>query len=121
MHLFTRANLDGAQHLINAVMELTLQMALPKGLPTLHDMALGNHMRPDNVFMSALLHSSVVKCTKVLEEWPVMTDHLPIVIVANLAPEIWTETLRPKYRLANWEEFRKILSGGLVGLEVKEI
>ena len=30
VHLFMRANLDGAQHLINAVMKLNLQMALPK-------------------------------------------------------------------------------------------
>jgi len=68
MHLFMRTNLDRAQHLINAVIELNLQMALPKDLPTLCAMVSGNHMRPKNVFMSALLHSSVVKCMTILEE-----------------------------------------------------
>jgi len=29
-HLFMRTNLDGAQHLINVVIELNLKMALPK-------------------------------------------------------------------------------------------
>jgi len=34
-HLFTRANLKKTQYLINAATDLDLQMALPKGIPSL--------------------------------------------------------------------------------------
>jgi len=77
-------------------------------------------MRPDNVFMSALLHSSIVKCMTILEEQPARTDHLPIVTMVNLVPEMWTETLKPNYRQENWEEFRETLVSRLVGLDAKE-
>ena len=119
-HLFMRTNLDGAQHLINVVIELNLKMALPKDLLTLCAMVSGNHMRPDNVFMSALPHSSIIKCMTILEERPARTDHLPIVTMVNLAPEMWTETLKPNYRKENWEEFRETLVSRLGGLEAKE-
>jgi|SRR5882724_658585 len=68
VHLFTRANLEKAQHLIDAIMELELYMALPKDLPMLCTMASGNHTRPDNIFMLEVLCNTTVKCTTVPEE-----------------------------------------------------
>ena len=59
-HLFMRAKLDKGQYL--SVNELDLHMVLPKDLPTLQAMATGNHMRPNNVFMSEVLHNMLVKC-----------------------------------------------------------
>jgi len=40
--------------------------------------------------------------------------------MVNLVPEMWTETLKPNYRQANWEEFRETLERRLVGMEAKE-
>jgi len=50
MHLFTRSNLDNSQALIDILAEYDLQMALPKGIPTLQVLSTGNFTRPDNVF-----------------------------------------------------------------------
>jgi len=42
-HLFTCANLDKAQVLIDVLAHLDFQMVLPKRIPTLRAMATGNY------------------------------------------------------------------------------
>src|SRR5882724_11089540 len=101
-HLFMRANLDRAQHLIDAITEIELYMALPKDLPTLCTMASSNHMRPDNVFMSNTLCNATIKCTTMPEEQPAISDHLPIVTIVDAEPVVKAEMPRPNFRVTNW-------------------
>ena len=51
-HLFTEANLQKAQQLLDVTQDWELQMALPKDIPTLQAFGTGNYTRPDNVFCS---------------------------------------------------------------------
>jgi len=69
-HLFMRANLDRVQNVIDMLTNYDLQMVLPKNLPTLQALALGNHMRPDNVFATAALATVVMSCNTMPGEWP---------------------------------------------------
>src|SRR5882724_6646036 len=84
VHLFTKANLNRAQELIDTITELGLHMILPKDLPMLHALASGNFTRPNNVFTSEMLATAIVKCTMIPEEQPTRTEHLPIVITLNM-------------------------------------
>lgn len=45
-HLFTTANLDRAQKLLDLISEYDMRMALPKDIPTLEAMATKNETRP---------------------------------------------------------------------------
>jgi len=117
---FMQANLDKAQCLIDAVAELNLQMALPKSLPTLHAMSSGNYTRPNNVFVSSSLSAPMVYCNMVPDERPARSDHMPIVMVLNMAPTTQTEKPRANYRAADLEAVRVELAVQLEGLDVLE-
>lgn len=108
-HLFTRDNLDKAQDLINCLDELEIQMVLPAEIPTLKAFATGNLTRPDNVFASEGVASTIIECNTVAEETPPKVDHFPIVT------KISTNTLRneeriiPNFKMVDWDNFRSIL------------
>jgi len=101
-HLFTKVNLNRAQELIDAIAELGLHMVLPKDLPMLHAMVLGNHTRPDNAFASDTLAQTIVKCTMLPEEWPTRSDHFPIVIKVDMEPASHEEFSWPNYKIMDW-------------------
>ena len=50
-----------------------------KGVPTLQHMRSKRYSRPDNIFCSSLLSSSVFQCAVNAGACPVMTDHFPII------------------------------------------
>jgi len=62
-------------------------MVLPKDLPTLHMLAMGNHSRLDN-FASSMLADAVIRCSTVPEEHPVRSDHIPIVMWIDMKPTL---------------------------------
>ena len=100
--------------------DLDLQMVLPKGIPTLHAMALGNYMRPNNVFMSSSLLPSLVCCMTVPEECPARRNNMPILIVLHVPPKIQPDAPRPNYRVADWEAVREELAIKLEELDMQE-
>ncbi|KAB5587481.1 Reverse transcriptase from transposon X-element protein [Ceratobasidium theobromae] len=69
-HLFTNANMDLAQPLIDLISKRGLEMALPEDLPTLQPTATKNCTRPDNVFLSDPLISTLTSCTTVPDARP---------------------------------------------------
>jgi len=79
-HLFTRVNLVKSQVLIDAAAEFDIQMALPKNMPTLQALSMGNYMKPDNMFISTPLINHIVKCFTAPGERPARTDHISIVM-----------------------------------------
>ena len=100
-HLFTRSNLEKSQALIDALAEFNSQMALPKDIPTLQALSTGNHMRTDNVFVSSLIVSRVIRCTMQLDERTAISDHILVVMEVNLLLEEWVKPLHPNFRSAD--------------------
>jgi len=60
--LFTNANIEDANTLIELIETHEMEMVLPAGLPTLQTFRSGNFSRPDNVFCSANLLPTFVEC-----------------------------------------------------------
>jgi Endonuclease-reverse transcriptase len=69
-HLFTSANLDAAQPLLNLLAAHDMKMALPKDIPTLEAMKMKNYTRPDNVFCTSELMDAVLNCNTKPEARP---------------------------------------------------
>lgn len=83
-HLFTRANLDKAQTLLNLMASYDMTMALPPTIPTLEAKATKNYTRADNVFVTTELEEAVQFCSTLPDQCLVCTDHLPILTVLDL-------------------------------------
>jgi len=119
-HLFMRGNLEKAQVLIDALAQLDLQMALPKDIPTLQALTTGNHTRPDNTFVSSPIAGHITKCTTMLDERPVRSDHFPVITEIDTSLEKREEPLQPKFKIADWKEVRERLTEKLEGLDARE-
>ena len=91
-HLFTRVNLVKSQVLIDAAAEFDIQMALPKNMPTLQALSMGNYMKPDNMFISTPLINHVMKCYTAPNERPARSDHIPIVTELQITTVACKET-----------------------------
>jgi len=113
-HLFTRANLEKAQYLIDVATDLNLQMALPKGIPLLCALSTSNYTRPDNDFISRLLANTVTHFNTIPEEQPVRSDHMPIITQLNTSAE--AQPVTP----CNWKKVRKRLGAKLEMLQLGE-
>lgn len=61
--LFTAANLDTAQKLINMLTSHNMTMILPMGMPKLEATNLKNYTRPDNVFCNSEFGDNFTACT----------------------------------------------------------
>lgn len=113
-HLFTHANLNAAEQLIELAAQYDMEMALPPGIPTLKAFSTGNQTRTDNVFCSNTLMPAVTLCDTKPNYRPVKTDHYPIrthLELHLLHPA--TTHVRHNYRKAEWDEFRKTLRTAL--------
>ncbi|KAF8694005.1 hypothetical protein AX14_002201 [Amanita brunnescens Koide BX004] len=113
VHLFTKTNLERAQVILDLVAEHSMEMALPKDIPTLRALSTRNLTRPDNVFISSSLIDALIYCNTEPDWQPVKTDHFPIItkltmsVMANEGPD------RLNYREVDWGEFRKKLKENL--------
>ena len=104
-HLFTPANLECAQEVLNMAMAHDMEMALPKDIPTLHVLNSRNLTCTDNIFISNSLFSLLIYCNTEPEKQLVRTDHFPIVTCidvtvtpANILPHF-------NFRLTDWNKF----------------
>jgi len=52
-----------------------------------------------------------VQCNTALEEWLARSNHIPVTMVLNAAPETSTDAPRTNYRAVDWEAVRQELSG----------
>ena len=120
-HLFTRAALEAAQPLLELIGHYDMHMALPKDIPTLEACTTKNFTRVDNVFCSAGLVDTFTSCDTFPQWRPQKTDHMPIISILEIEPEIVAYVGKPNFKLTDWEEFRKTLGGSLEELEDGEI
>jgi hypothetical protein len=103
--LFTRKNLDEAQILIDFTTDWDLDMALPKGIPTLEHSRTKNLTRPDNIFMSQILTNKLTLCDVITEGRTVRTDHYPIKTVIDVSPERASYRKIQSLKKVKWEDF----------------
>ncbi|KAG9120597.1 hypothetical protein FRC07_003847, partial [Ceratobasidium sp. 392] len=117
-HLFTTANLDLAQELIDLTGAHGLDMALPKDIPTLEATRTKNHTRPDNVFLAPDLMQDLVCCNTHPDRRPPHTDHFPIYTEIQTLP-----TFAPSRKVRNFKKMdekvlRKALEEGLAVVDL---
>ena len=110
--LFSRANLDEAEILINLLADFGMDIALAPGVPTLEHMVTKNLHRVDHVFCSHDFSPRFTRCEVLPHERPPKTDHFPIVSVIDLSVQRTKEPLKRNFRDTDWVEFQK-------GLEAK--
>ena len=110
VQLFTNANIDSAQVLIDILTEHGLEMALPHGKPTYHVERNGNWTRPDNIFCSPSAIDVLTRCTTVPEDWPSGLDHLPIDMHFELPIIVNEPTESVNYGGADWDTYRERLT-----------
>jgi len=115
--LFTREATIAAELLIEAVAEIGLKLALPRGLPTHHHSATKRWSRLDQVFISEHSVSMVTACNTLPDHRGINTDHLPILTELNLATDILEVNPIPNFREVDWDEFQKALSVHLEAVE----
>ena len=111
--LFTRQVLREAEGIIDLIAEYDMEMALPKGIPTLQHMRSRNYSRPDNVFCSTTLRPYVVKCKVEAQLRPPSTDHFPILTQIDLPQSRIPPDPSFNFRAADWDEFRQALANRL--------
>ena len=78
IHLFTQQAITQANTLIKLIANYDLDMALPKGIPTLRHMVTKRYSRPDNVFATNGLADHITVCKVDPTSRPPSTDHFPI-------------------------------------------
>ena len=85
VRLFTRQATRDTERLIELLAEFEMQMALPKGSPTLQHMRSKKYSRPDNVFNTPGLMDLITKCEVDPSARPPATDHF-LIITSILLP-----------------------------------
>ena len=107
--LFTREATKVAEILIEATIEVGLEMILPNSIPThIHNVSK-KWTRLDNIFISEHSLNLVTICDTVTSKRGINTDHLPILSKLNLETAIAKESAIHNFREVNWEEFNNKL------------
>jgi hypothetical protein len=117
-HLFTAANLDAANNLINLVNMYNLVQVLPPSLAILEASNMKNLTRPDNVFCSESMEQCFTECNIKYHLRPVITDHFPIISTLDLQPNCINTTLKPNYRDVDWDVFNATLANKLDSIPI---
>ena len=105
-HLFTAAALREADKLLMLLADYGMEMALPKGIPTLEAMASKNWTRLDNVFCSDNLGEKVMRCTTDPRLRGPGTDHVPILTTLELSIDRVESVPSYNFWAVEWDKFR---------------
>ena len=109
----SNAHLTSPDRLLNPLLDLIINMrleqALPKDTPTLQARNGGRWTRPDNVWRNAESPSTIITCDVQSNLLPTKTDHLPIVTILDLQYHPITTPRRFNFKRANWEKYEEIL------------
>ena len=98
--------MDQANTLIELITNYDLDMALPKGIPTLCHMVTKRYSRPDNVFVTNGLANLITVCEVDPMSRPPCTDHFPIITNIQL-PQLKASTqVIYNFKNADWTAVR---------------
>jgi len=118
--LFTSANINAADILIDALADYGMDLALPPGIPTLEHFVTKNLHRVDQVFCSQDLLSHIDQCHTMPECRPPKMDHFPIKTVLSLDMARNDEIPGFNFRKTNWQDFQEHLGNKLEALHLRE-
>ena len=113
-HIFTVAALREADKLLMLLADYGMEMALPKGIPTLEAMATKNWTRPDNVFCSDNLGDKVITCMTDPRLCGPGTDHVLILTTLELPVEQVDSTPSYNFQAVEWDKFHEELARRLL-------
>ena len=102
--------------LLDLIVNMRLEMALPRDTPTLEAHNSGNWTRPDNVWRNADAPSPFISCNVDPTIRPAITDHLPIVSVLDLTYIPCKRVERYNYKKVDWKAYREALENNLTEL-----
>ena len=108
-HLFTQQASRAAEGLIGLLATYDLEMALPKGIPTLQHMVTKRYSRPDNVFNTPGLSGLITKCAVDPSVRPTSTDHFPITTNITLTQDRVAAQPSHNFREVDWDVFKQKL------------
>jgi len=114
--LFTPKVMHAAEVLIEAVVDVGLELALPSGTPTHQHNITKSWSRLDQVFLSEHTEHMLISCDMQTDLQGILTDHLPIITVLDLQMEPATDIPFTNFREVDWEEFGLALETHLLGL-----
>ena len=107
------AHLTSPDRLLNPLLDLIvnmrLEMALPRNIPTLEARNTGNWTRPDNVWRCSDSPSPFISCNVKPELRPAITDHLPIISVIDLTYAQSQQPARFNYKAVDWDAYNNRL------------
>jgi len=102
-------HLTSLDRLLNPLLELIinmrLEMVLPKNIPTLEARHSGRWTRLDNVWRNTDSESKILACEVQGNLHPVNTDHLPIITTLDLSYYPTNPNTRFNFKQADWEKF----------------
>ena len=103
-------HLTSPDRLLNPLLELIinmpLEMVLPKGIPTLEARHGGRWTRPDNIWRNANTVSTTLACEVQSNLHPANTDHLPIITTLDLSYYPTRSSTCFNFKLADWKFFK---------------
>ena len=109
IHLFTPQATHQAENLIELITNYELNMALPKGIPTLQHMVTKKYSRPDNLFNTNGLTDLITLCKVDPTIRPPCTDHFPIITNIQTPQQKADNNTHFNSREIDWPGFRKNL------------
>jgi len=99
--------------LLDLVVNMRLEMALPRDTPTLESCNTGNWTWPDNVWRNADSPSPFISCNVDPTLRPAYTDHLPIISVIDLTYIPSRRVERFNYKNVDWKSYKEALKDNL--------
>ena len=95
--------------LLDLIVNMRLEMVLPRDIPTLQARGTGNWTRPDNVWRCSDSTSTIISCNVKSGRRPANTDHMPIITTIDLTYIPTSSSIRFNYKTINWEEYEERL------------
>ena len=111
--LFTDTAMEAAEPLLEAVADASLELALPRGIPTHCHSVTKRWSRLDHVFISEESLGMLIACNALTDHRGINTDHIPILTELNLGVALNVAKPIPNFKDVDWDEFRKTLANFL--------
>ena len=120
VRLFTTSHNRRSEEIIRLAADYAMEMALPKGIPTIEHMVTKRESRTDNVWASSELSQMIMRCNIDRARKFTHTDHYSIVTDIDLPQERIEEKLAPNFRAAVWSEVHQDLEERLTVVPLPE-
>jgi endonuclease/exonuclease/phosphatase family metal-dependent hydrolase len=105
IRLFNGNTVEAAEKLIEVLVDTSLKLALPKGIPTHKYNVTKQWSRLDQVFVSNHSENLITSCNTQPDHWGINTNHLLIITELNLKADIEEDVEIPNFQSVDWGNF----------------